>query len=562
MARTNPRYYDLSQTEAPRIDLRTGRVRSSKGAGRLTTPGEYQIPQQRGQHVLRGVKTSKGTRDLVVDQAGNVKAVLGPGTGAKVRRGAGGRVVVGLSAPGGAAAPGASRGAAPPRADNATTFNYKFNPNKATLDARFGADGYTVTKVGKTWVVTRKAAAAGGGQPDAPPDPYADYPFIKSYLSGMDTGYTKLQDYFKNTLLPNVTQGTTALAGLSKSVSGAYQGMINNYAGSAGNVASAITTPQVAGSQGGTVTAPNQNALGAAQSLAATAKTGHDLAAGYQSTLDQLGAEKISASALSYVANYSSGLLSQYATKKNDEMLKMNMWIAEQKSAAAAQAHKDAQDSLKNDIALRGQDITTQNALIMSGDRQAAIDATTRGQDTTAATARAGQRATTARANAAAARAGQLTDAQAAAKGFLRAPAKAGPKNQAVIAKTAITSSDTGTKWYKPGGSSSGGSSGGSGGKSVVGEPQLRSQFLSGWTGKPGGVMSDGTTPDPTKPATKPTWTANKLKQAIDWIMSRRANFPKVTKTNASQLRQFLNGIEGLSGTDIDQIINGAKARW
>jgi len=337
--------------------------------------------------------------------------------------------------------------------------------------------------------------------------------------------------------------------------------MINNYAGSAGNVASAITTPQVAGSSGsGPIVAPNQNALGAAQSLAATAKTGRELAAGYQSTVDQLGAEKISASALSYVANYSSGLLSQYATKKNDEMLKMNMWIAEQKSAAAAQAHKDAQDSLRNDIALRGQDISTQNALIMSGDRQAAIDATTRGQDTTAATARAGQRATTARANAAARSAGQFTDQQMADKGFIRVPKGAGPKNQAIINKTAVTSK-SGTRWYKPAGSGGSGSGGSSGG-STVGEPQLRSQFLSGWTGKPGGVMADGTTPDPTQPATKPTWTANKLKQAIDWIMSRRANFPKVTKTNASQLRQFLNGIEGLSGTDIDQIINGAKARW
>jgi hypothetical protein len=550
------------------VDLQGNRIRTIgprrkrggygyNGGNMLDTPGEYQAASgnQRGQHIVRRVKTSQGLRDLAIDGDGNVTAILRPGSKAVIRRGANGQVVVGLPTPGNAAAPGVAGGssAAPPKADNLTTWNYGFKPNKATLDARFGPDGYTLAQVGNKWVVTKKPAAPAA--PAAPVDPYADYPWIKSYLNGLDTGYGKIQSYFKDSLIPNVTAGTTALGNLTKSVSGAYQGMINNYAGSAGNVASGITTAQVAGSSGSPVVAPNQNALGAAQSLAATAKTGRDLAAGYQSTLDQLGAEKIGASTIAYVANYSSGLLTQYATKKNDEMMRLNMWIEEQKAASAKAAYQQQQDSISNEIKLRGQDINTQNALIMSGDRQAAINATTRGQDVTARTARASQAAADRRAAAAAANAGRYTDEQMAAKGFVHVPPKPGPKSKAIIDRTVVTSK-SGTKWYKPAGSSSGASGGGA----TVGEPQLRSQFVAGWTGTKQGEISPGV-PDTSKPATPAKWSKNKLKGAIDWIVSRKSSFPKVTKNNATQLRQFLNGIDGLSGTDIDQIVNGVKAR-
>ena len=519
MARSNPRYYDLSQNAAPIVDLQGNRVRTfgpgrrNLGSASLGVPGEYQISQTGGQRVLRQVKTKAGRRDLVVDQQGRVQAVLNPGSGAKIRRGANGKVVVGLSAPGGGAAPGASGGSTPDT-----------------------------------------------NAPTGPVDPYADYPSIKAYLASMDTGYTKLQDYFKNTLIPNVTAGTTALAGLSKGVSGAYQGMINNYAGSAGNVASSITTPQVAGSGSGPIYAPNQNALGAAQSLAATTKVGRDLAAGYQSTVDQLGAERISAGTLAYVSTYSSGLLTQYATKKNEEMLKLNMWIEEQKTAATKLLYEAEQDKLNRDVQLRGQDITTQNALIMSGDRKAAIAATTRGQDISSANAAADRQARIDAAAAKAARAGRFTDDQLSAKDFRMVPKGAGPKNQAIIDQTKVKSLD-GNWWYKP--KSSGSASGGAGGTTIIGAPQLRKQFTEGWSGSPGKPDPlTGTIDESTK--TAPLWNdpATKIKQAVDWIMSRRANFPKMKKKGQTgQLRTWLGTVSGLSGADIESIIESTNNR-
>ena len=390
-------------------------------------------------------------------------------------------------------------------------------------------------------------AGAGGGAAPAPtspagpdaPDPYS---FITDYMKGMDTGYTGLESYFKNNLMPQVTSAIGGMGALSKGVSQSYQAMINNYAGSAGNVASAITTPQVAASQGGTITAPNQNALGAAQSLAATAKVGRDLAAGYQTTVDALGADRIGGATLAQVAASSSGLLTQYAMKRNSEKLRLDMWIQEQKSASAKFEYEAGQDKIENELYAARTEASTQNSLIMQGYRDKQLDVTTRGQDITAETARRGQdTAATARAVAAADK--YSTNAWQA-KGWIPLPAGAGTKGRNVV-----TSSD-GVRLYKP--------AAGGAGNPVTGGGRMLTTFGNGWSGRVDPV-NQVTTPGEFGPATTDAEKVARRAKAVNWIIKNKGNFKGLTRNNATVLRQWLAPVPDMSADELNFIIRDVR---
>jgi hypothetical protein len=434
----------------------------------LADPNTYDIATQRGLSIKRGAKTRLGQRDLLVDRNGRVIAALNPGGAgatknqlAFIDNGAGGRKMV------------VRRGAAP-----------------ALPGAPNGDNG------------------GGGGGPVDPYQKYRDsgYGFAADYLTGLDTGYNNFNDYVTKTAIPGVSAMTKALGTLSANASSGYKDLVKNYAGSAGNVASAMTTPQVAGATGGVVVAPNQNALAAQQGMAAAAQTGRELFAGQQSVADALGAEKMAGATNAYVTNYASGLLNQYAQKRVDQRLKLDQWISDSQ-AAADKAQQDY------DLKLMGFDQSMINSLIISGDRAAARGLTARGQDMTAQAEKDRAQAIK---DAAAIRAQAIRDAAAARKAGKVPKAINGDSMKSTVQKA----------WNPP-------------------------TLQAGQIPPPGGNHS--------------TWGGanediNAKRQAlVGFINARRANFPGLTKKNASVVRLWLGSISGLNGDDINEVITQLK---
>lgn len=337
--------------------------------------GEFALPQVRGLRIRRGVRTNYGVRDLVVDPQGNVLQAIAAGANPTIRMSTNNpdgsrRLVVGR----GSATTGGGAAPTTPGADTSgftvDSGSYRMDPNRTELNKRYGEGQYAVVKVGDKWVVRRKPPGPAG--PAAPPDPYAeynDYPFIKTYLQGLDTQYNNFQNYLTNTYNPQITAASQALTNARLASGNAYNSVIQNAGNSAGMVASAITTPQIAGMTGGTVQAPNQNALGAAQSMAATANTARNMDAGARTALGGLEAEKMGQAFLGSAMGYGAGLLNQYGQKRQQERLKLDQWIAEQKAAAE-------EAKAKNDLELAKLDQSMINSLIISGDKAAARNAT------------------------------------------------------------------------------------------------------------------------------------------------------------------------------------------
>ncbi len=499
---------------------------------RETLPGgEFALPQVRGLRIRRGQRTQYGVRDLVVDQQGNIVAAVRGGQGAQLRMSTSGpdggrRLVVGRGSAttGGGAAPTASgaggAGAAPPipgasaTASGNVLWSGRVNPNRATLDRDFGAGQYEVVQENGRFVVRRKP----------PADPYSaynDYPSIKNYLMGMDTTYTNFQNYLTNTYNPQITAASQALTAQRLAAGGAYNNAIQNYAGSAGNVAASITTPQVAGATGGSIVAPNQNALGAAQSMAASATAARNIDAGARTALGGLEAEKMGQSFLSSAIGYGAGLLNQYGQKRQEERLRLDQWMEEQKS--------------KNDLALARMDQSMINSLIVSGDRAAARDVQTRGQDISADNAAADD----ARADAAAqdrysTRALQLD-------GWLPLPKGAGTRGLNII------TSNEGTKMYKPKKGGSGGGAGGGRPASSGTVNEATNAFRRGWVSQR----------DEDNEVTKPgAWgknpTPEKIRAAAAFITdpARASLFPGLKKGDMSAVDRFLDQVPVTNATN------------
>lgn len=429
------------------------------------------LPQVRGLRIRRNVRTNYGVRDLVVDQQGNVLTAIKAGSNPRLmmstpQAGQPRRLVVGR----GSATTGGGAAPTTPGADT-------------------------------------PAAPAG------PPDPYADYndyPFIKNYLSGLDRQYDSFQNYVTNTYNPAVTAASQALTQLRLNSGNAYNSAVQNYAGSAGQVASTITTPQVAGMTGGTVQAPNQNALGAAQSMAATRNVARSLDAGYRTALGGLEAEKMGQSFLSSTMGYAAGLLNQYGQKRQAERLKMDQWIYEQKQA-------EEQAKAKQDLEMLKLDQSMINSLIVSGDRAAARDVTA-----------ANNAADNARADAAAN--DQYTNRGLERDGWIRLPKGAGTRG------LNVTTSTEGVKYYKPRGSGGGGSRGG--GSSGAPTESQRAARINDFRGK--------WKPGQTNPATgqpgAPVWGGgqNRVDAAAIFLRDNIALFPGIKKGNRTGVEEFL----------------------
>jgi hypothetical protein len=113
---------------------------------------------------------------------------------------------------------------------------------------------------------------------------------------------------------------------------------------------------------------------------------------------------------------------------------------------------------------------------------------------------------------------------------------------------------------YKPKSGSGGGSGGGGSGRTTpISGDTLRSQFEAAWTGTPAKRDQDGFV---TTPAKKAAWDRVKDRNkkndlAIRWVISKRDNFPGLSKSNTGMLRAWLNTIRGLSSGDRDAIISG-----
>lgn len=488
--------------------------------------GEFALPQARGLRIRRGVRTNYGVRDLVVDQQGNTLAAITGGQGAQLRMSTtgpdGGRRLVvgrGSATTGGGAAPTTSG------AGGEIVWSGRVNPNPTTLDRDFGAGQYDVAQENGRFVVRRKPPAAPAG----PPDPYAAYdayPSIKNYLSGMDRQYDSFQNYLTNTYNPQITAASQSLTQARLASGNAYNNAIQNYSNSAGNVAAAITTPQVAGMMGGTVVAPNQNALGAAQSMAAAANVGRNVDAGYRTALGGLEAEKMGQSFLSSSIGYGAGLLNQYGQKRQTERLRLDQWIEEQKAAAAEAASKRDLDLMKMDQSMI-------NSLIVSGDRAAARDVTTRGQDIQADAAAADDT----RADAAAE--DKYSNRGLEYDGWIRLPKGAGTRG------LWVTTSTEGVKYYKPrGGRSGGGSGGGSGGSTRPASSgtvnEATNAFRRGWT-----TTRDEYGDTKRAPDWGPNITPAKIRAAAAFITdpARASLFPGVRKGDMSAVDRFLDQV-------------------
>lgn len=527
--RTPPRVFDLGPYGgAPMVNLATGQVTRRRGKRIVRTPletaGEFTLPTQGGLRILRGRRTNTmGIRDLVVDRQGRVVANLRTGANPQLRMvgdGPNRRLVVGRAgAPAPGAAPtggGAGRTLAGVTEDDPTLFKSpndpvlwtgKGQPRQQTLDTQFGRGNYYVEQApdGK-YVVKRKDTS--------PYAMYNQYPFIRRYLEGLDTGYNNFQNYLTNTYNPMVTAGSQALTQARLASGNAYNAAIQNYSNAAGNVASAMAPAQVAGMTGGTVQAPNMNALGAAQSMAASANVGRNLDAGYRTALGGLEAEKMGQAFQASALGYGAGLLNQYGQKRQQERLKMDQWIEEQKSAQA-----------KLDLDMARLDQSMINSLIVSGDRAAAREVTQRGQDLTDARAQADDTR----------QAGldQGLRPSDLVPGYRKVPKGAGKGWQN---RPGAVQDINGDWWIpKPGGSGggSGGSGGGSGRTTPVGSEGLTSGFRDGWRGKAGGTLPGGR-PDPSNPGKPPSWgdntpanRAKRIQRAADFIVRNRANFTR-----------------------------------
>jgi len=527
------------------INLASGQVTRRSGGSLSRNPltdGVFDVGNRGGLRILRNRRTNTmGRRDLVVDQRGRVVANIRPGSNPQLRfvgTGANRRLVVGRA---GAPAPGAAPtggGAGATRRTSGVTndptlikstndpvlWTGRNQPNTATLNRQFGQNGWYVERDDDGRYVVKR-------RDNSPYAAYNDYPWARRYLEGLDRGYDQFQGYITNTLTPAITSASQALTAARLAGGNAYNTAIQNYANSAGTAASAITTPQVAGATGGTVVAPNQNALAAAQSMAASANAARNIDAGYRQSLGGLDAEKMGQSFVSSTLGYASGLLNQYSQKRQEERLKIDQFIEEQKAEAA-----------QREIDLLKMDQSYINSLIVSGDRAAARDVTVRGQDLTDARGRADD-----------ARQDRID------RGYLprdlkddyrKIPKGAGSnwrKNPNAI-------QDINGDWWLPKPEKA--TPKGSTRTTPSGNADLKKSFRAGWQG----VEGKGTNPydpgyvKPRKPTFGPirkTPYDSRIRAAARWFVKNKANFRSGGKVDIDMIERFINeSVPGITSTN------------
>ena len=467
----------------------------------LATPDYYTLPSgnKRGLSIQRGVKTRFGTNDVVIGANGKPVAVLSPS---------------GKSAAG------------------KNQLAWVDTPQGRRLVVRRGP--------GAGGSAPSSGAGGGGGGTPAPVDPYADYndyPFIKNYLKGLDTGYQSMADLFGTTEKPGpylqaMTQGATALGNAYANIAQNYNQVVGGYATGAAQTAAQVAPPQVAGASGGVVSAPNMTALGSAQGMSAAGAQGMATQGAYNSTVNTLKGAVASGDIITRASQYASGLLGQYAQKRTSEKLRLDQWIA----TAKADAQK-AKDDLAYKMAV--EDNKNLRALIASGDKAAALDVT---KDKNAASAAA-----------ASASASGLKPSQ-----LVSGYRKLGPKAGAGWKNKPGAVQDINGDWWIPKAGGGGNSGGGTG--TIKNGASMDSAWDKNWQGKPADVVAGVEVPGSGSPATWGTDENQKQARAAAWLrdMVSRGNFPTVNrkkKTTWGPIRSFLAG-KGLDAPVVDNIIS------
>ena len=376
-------------------------LKNNRRATRRTSGLGTRLPSVGGLRLKRGVKTKYGIRDVVTDASGMVYGYANPAA----------NLAIGRSG----------------------------NP---------GSQYTALTRRGAKPVPLRAAPAAGtpgssgsattGGASNIPASDdfagYGDYPMIATYLRGLQSQEKNFAEDWKTNILPGVSGGLQNIANIGANIASQYGGSVGTgtgggYVTNAANVAAGIAPPQVAGGLGGATQTYNPNAQAAGSAGASSMGASAAADSRYNTLLAAQTPVSQTQGILSGLTSQAMNISKSYADKRMTERLKLDQWIVEQKSAAAAQKTKDAYNAA---------------LLKMSG---LTLAEKTRANQVNEGIAQ--QNADTART--VANNAGQMTDVEIgdSKTGWARVPIGAGPKNQALINKTVVTSKD-GNQWYKP----------------------------------------------------------------------------------------------------------------
>lgn len=360
------------------------------------------LPTIGGLRLRRKVKTRFGIKDVITDGNGLIFGYANPAAQLAIGRvGPTGSQYTGLTrrgrkpgTPGTPAAPGTGGGATTGGAVGDGTSNLP------------GGDDYTG---------------------------YGDYPMIATYLRGLQNQEKNFNEAWKTNILPGVSSGLQNIANVGANIAAQYGGAVGTgttpgYVTNAYNVSSAIAPQQIAGGLGGVTQTYNPTALRAA--MGASASAGASAAADAKYNALTAAATPVSATQgiLANLTSKAATISQSYADKRLTERLRLDQWIQEQKTAAAELKIKsDYNKSIASMANLKLEETVRSNK---------------------ADEAIAQTNAETARINAN--NAGQKTDAEMAAAGFVKVPStRLGAKSQAIIDKTSVTSK-SGQAWYKP----------------------------------------------------------------------------------------------------------------
>lgn len=363
------------------------------------------LPSISGLRLRRKVKTRFGIRDVITDGSGMIFGYANPAAQLAIgKAGPAGSQYVGLTRRG--RKPGTPATPPVPGTGGGATTGGAVGDGTSNLP---GGDDYTG---------------------------YGDYPMIATYLRGLQNQEKNFNETWKTNILPGVSSGLQNIANVGANIAAQYGGAVGTgttpgYVTNAYNVSSAIAPQQVAGGLGGVTQTYNPTALRAA--MGASASAGASAAADAKYNALTAAATPVSATQgiLANLTSKAATISQSYADKRLTERLRLDQWIQEQKTAAA---------ELKNK--------TDYNAALM---KMSGLELDEKIRSNKADEAVAQTNAETARINAN--NAGQKTDAQMAAAGFIKVPStKLGAKSQAIIDKTSVTSK-SGQAWYKPVGS-------------------------------------------------------------------------------------------------------------
>lgn len=376
-------------------------LKNNRRATRRTSGLGTRLPSVGGLRLKRGVKTKYGIRDVVTDASGMVYGYANPAANLAIGR---------AGNPGSQYTALTRRGAKPVPLRAAPVAGSPGTPGSATT----------------------------GGSSNIPASDdfagYGDYPMIATYLRGLQSQEKNFAEDWKTNVLPGVSGGLQNIANIGANIAAQYGGSVGTgtgggYVTNAANVGAGIAPPQVAGGLGGATQTYNPNAQAAGSARASSMGASAAADSRYNTLLAAQTPVSQTQGILSGLTSQAMNISKSYADKRMTERLKLDQWIVDQKAAAAGLETKNAYNKA---------------LLEMSGIKIAETGRANRVNEGIAQ-----QNADTART--VANNAGQMTDVEIgdSKTGWARVPIGAGPKNQALINKTVVTSKD-GNQWYKP----------------------------------------------------------------------------------------------------------------